>query len=58
LKFKLIYNLKNRFEKKKNFLIGDWLWAEFGAAQPAIARAACAACAAQSAVPRPGGSRA
>jgi hypothetical protein len=29
-------------KKKKNFLIGNRLQAEFGAAQPATARAACA----------------
>jgi hypothetical protein len=37
-----------------NFLIGNRLRAEFGATQPATARAACAA---QPATPRPGGSR-
>jgi hypothetical protein len=42
--FKLICNLQNRFEKekKKNFLIGNRLQAEFGAAQSATARAAYA----------------
>jgi hypothetical protein len=34
--FKLICNLQYSFEKKKkNFLVGNWLRAEFGAAQPA-----------------------
>jgi hypothetical protein len=42
-------------KKKKNFLIGNQLWAEFSAAQPATARAAYAA---QPAALRPGGSQA
>jgi hypothetical protein len=38
--FKLICNLQNRFKKKKkNFLIGNRLRAEYGAAQPASPRA-------------------
>jgi hypothetical protein len=53
LKFKFICNLQNRFEKEKNFLIGNWLRAKFGMAQPATARAAYAA---QPTAPRPGGS--
>jgi hypothetical protein len=42
-------------KKKKNFLIGNRLRAEFGAAQPATAREACAALLMAS---RPGGLRA
>jgi hypothetical protein len=42
-------------KKKKNFLIGNRLQAEFGTAQPATARVACAA---QLAVLWPGESRA
>jgi hypothetical protein len=42
-------------KKKKNFLIENQLRAEFGAAQPAIARAACAV---EPAAPWPGGLRA
>jgi hypothetical protein len=33
---------KTDLKKKKNFLIGNQLWGEFGAAQPATACAACA----------------
>jgi hypothetical protein len=58
-KFELNSNLfviyKTNLKKKKNFLIGNRLQAEFGAAQSTTARAAYVA---QSAVPRPGGSRA
>jgi hypothetical protein len=42
-------------KKKKNFLIGNQLRSEFGAAQPDTAHAACVA---QLVVPRAGGSRA
>jgi hypothetical protein len=58
-KFDLNSNLfviyKINLKKKKNFLIGNRLQAEFGVAQPTTARVAYVA---QSAVPRPGGSRA
>jgi hypothetical protein len=53
-KFDLNSNLfviyKTDLKKKENFLIGNQLWAEFGAAQPATTRAA------QLEAPRPGGS--